>query len=165
MDVAPKKCGVKLDPPMLVLTYENASKKLRVRSMPLRNFTKNSNIPRFATELKNNPRHKQYLEHVSKFQIEKLLKIVQEVLRGSSLNESLDITKKEYEIDPNEDLNKLDDEDLQRKKTAMNNSYEMNRRKPGDPDYQYDIEVEFPAMKNEGIETSAWDSGSDLSDF
>ncbi|XP_071949572.1 centrosomal protein of 19 kDa-like [Antedon mediterranea] len=165
MEVTPKKCGVRVEPPMLILKYENSSKKLRERIMPLRNFNKNTNITCFTTELKNNPRHKQYLQHVSEFQIEKLLRIIQAVLHGSSLEESLATAKKQYEIDPEEDLNKLDDDDLKKKKTAMNDSYEKNRKKPGDPDFQYDVEVEFPAMENRGIETSAWDSDSDLSDF
>lgn len=41
------------------------------------------------------------------------------------------------------DLNKVDPEDLNKAKAQMNNVFEMNRLKPGDPGYVYEIEKEF----------------------
>lgn len=40
-------------------------------------------------------------------------------------------------------MNKVDPEDLNKAKAQMNNVFEMNRLKPGDPGYVYEIEKEF----------------------
>lgn len=68
-----KKCGVRFQPPAMILIYENeAEGKSRQRIMPVRNFSKFSDCTRAAEQLKNNPRHKSYLEQVSLKQLEKL---------------------------------------------------------------------------------------------
>lgn len=67
-----KKCGVRFQPPAMILIYENeAEGKSRQRIMPVRNFSKFSDYTRAAEQLKNNPRHKSYLEQVSLEQLEK----------------------------------------------------------------------------------------------
>lgn len=59
-----------------------------------------------------------------------------------------------------EDLNKLDDYELDKRKAAMDEDFEKNRLRPGDVDYVYDKEVEF----NEGKIESGWDDEDDYSD-
>lgn len=59
-----------------------------------------------------------------------------------------------------EDLNKLDDYELDKRKAAMDEDFEKNRLRPGDADYVYDKEVEF----NEGKIESGWDDEDDYSD-
>jgi hypothetical protein len=39
------------------------------------------------------------------------------------------------------DLNKLDDEDLKKRKAQMNITFEKNRKLPGDPGFKYDVQV------------------------
>ena len=46
-------------------------------------------------------------------------------------------------IDPEEDLNKVDEELLASKKAIMNDTFERHAIKPGDPNFTYDIEVNF----------------------
>lgn len=48
---------------------------------------------------------------------------------------------------------------LLRKKTVMNEQYEINLIRPGDPNFRYDLPVDFPEQR----ETSEWDS--DMSEF
>ncbi|XP_033637942.1 centrosomal protein of 19 kDa-like [Asterias rubens] len=159
MSVTPKKCAIRVDPPTLILTYtDDSTGKVRQRSMPLRNFTKRSGVDRFVNELKTNPRHKKYLENVSAAQIAKLLKIIKERQSGLSMEASVDKVKKELSVDPEEDLNKLDDDALEQKKHIMDKTFEKNRKKPGDEDFQYDIDVDFG---DGGIECSGWDSGEE----
>lgn len=43
--------------------------------------------------------------------------------------------------DSEEDLNKLDDDELQKKKAHMDVGFEKNKKRPGDVGYQYDIQV------------------------
>ncbi len=159
--ITPKKCGVRVDPPTLILTYviEETGKK-RQRSMPIRNFTKRSGITRVAEELCNNPRHRKYLENVKQSQVERLLQIIQEKLKGLSIDEAVEKAKGERTIDPDEDLNRLDDDSLKKKKAVMDETFEQNRKKPGDADFEYEVEVDFD-KDGPPIESSGWDSDND----
>ena len=47
------------------------------------------------------------------------------------------------DINPDEDLNKLDDEELARVKKEMDLEFEKNRIKPDDPDFEYDKPRDF----------------------
>ena len=58
-------------------------------------------------------------------------------------------------VDPDEDLNKLDDAMLNRKKEIMDASFEKNCKKRNDPDFKYDVEVDF---EQGAIESCEWDS-------
>ncbi|XP_072034711.1 centrosomal protein of 19 kDa-like [Amphiura filiformis] len=160
MSITPKKCGVRVDPPTLILTYINeATGKKRQRSMPIRNFTKRSGVTRVAEDLCTNPRHKKYLENIKQSQVEKLLQIIQERLKGLSMDETLEKVKGERSIDPEEDLNQLDDDALNKKKEVMDETFEKNRKKPGDNDFEYEVEVDFD-KEGPPIE-SGWDSEND----
>lgn len=153
----PQKCGIRFKPPAIVLTYEvKSTGKVHCRIMPLRKFTKNSGITRVAEELKNNPRHKDYLDRVPLHQLERLVTIIQDHLKGSSLEDTIKKTKELDHIDPNEDLNKVDPHVLQKKKAIMDETFENNRKRIGDEDFVYDKEVDFE--QGAKIETCEWDS-------
>lgn len=106
-----------------------------------------------AERLKNHPRHKAYLEGVSQSQLEKLHIILRDHLQGLSLEHSLT----SFNLDPDEDLNKLDDDRLARKKNQMDEVYEKNRRHRDDPDFVYDLEKDFTTTR----EKCSWDDDSD----
>ena len=53
----------------------------------------------------------------------------------------------------------VDEEVLKRKKAIMAASFAKHSKKIGDPDFQYDIEVDFDAGGT--IESCDWDSGDD----
>ncbi|XP_039985632.1 centrosomal protein of 19 kDa isoform X3 [Xiphias gladius] len=107
-----------------------------------------------AELLKNHPRHRDYLQGVSQSQLEKLHIILRDHMQGFSLEHSL----ASFHLDPNEDLNKLDDEELARKKGQMDELFEKNCRRKDDPNFVYDLEVDFskPAQ-----EKCSWDDESD----
>lgn len=105
-----------------------------------------------AERLKNNPRHRDYLEGVSQSQLERLHIILRDHLEGLSLEHSL----ASFQLDPNQDLNKLGDEELARKKGEMDRLFEKNRRRKDDPDFVYDLEVDFTSK-----EKCSWDEESD----
>ena len=56
--------------------------------------------------------------------IEKMLRILQEVMKGNSVEESADRVNEEFTINPSEDLNKLSDEQLVKKK-KVNNYFDL----------------------------------------
>jgi len=115
-----KKCGVKFDPPCIVISYQTGENgKLRRRSMPVRNFTKNSNIDKAAEELRSNPRHAQFLSALPKSQLERLITIISDKMKGMSLEASLARNNDMDRMDPDEDLNKVDPEVLKRKKSEF----------------------------------------------
>uniref|UniRef100_A0A8D0L9R7 Centrosomal protein of 19 kDa n=1 Tax=Sphenodon punctatus TaxID=8508 RepID=A0A8D0L9R7_SPHPU len=155
-----KKCGIQFQPPSIILIYEDkASTRVRQRIMPIRNFSKFSDCSRAAEELKNNPRHKAYLTRVSLQQLQKLYSLLRGHLRGQSLVQSLEKIQQEETVNPEEDLNKLDDKELARKKSIMDELFEKNRKKKNDPDFIYNVEVAFP--QNERLESCGWDAESD----
>lgn len=112
---------------------------------------------RAAEQLKNNPRHKSYLEQVSLKQLEKLFSLLRGYLQGQSLAETMEQIQRETTIDPEEDLNKLDDKELAKRKSIMDELFEKNQKRKDDPSFVYDVEVEFP--QDEQLSCS-WDTES-----
>lgn len=155
-----KKCGIRFQPPSVILIYEDKNKdRARQRIMPIRNFSKFSDCSRAAEQLKNNPRHKAYLQGVSLRQLQKLYSLLRCHLQGKSLAQSLEQIQQEETIDPEEDLNKLDDKELAKRKSIMDELFEKNRKKKDDPDFTYNVEVEFP--QDDQLESCGWDAESD----
>lgn len=154
-----KKCGIRFQPPAIILIYESEMKgKNRQRIMPVRNFSKFSDCNQAAEQLKNNPRHKSYLEQVSLRQLERLFSFLRGYLSGQSLAETMEQIRRETTIDPEEDLNKLDDKELAKRKSIMDELFEKNQKKKDDPNFVYDIEVEFP--QDEQLQSCGWDTES-----
>ncbi|OQR72214.1 centrosomal protein of 19 kDa-like [Tropilaelaps mercedesae] len=148
--------------PKLVVIFEKSEKALaisskkryRKKTMPIRGLYRHSDLKLIATEM---CKKHAILTQLSRLQVEKLLAIVQETLKGASVAEAIRTATQKYTLDPDEDLNRLDDKTLQVKKQLMSESFEKNALKPGDPGFQYDVEVDF-----NNFETSAgWDSDSD----
>lgn len=113
---------------------------------------------RAAEQLKNNPRHKSYLEQVSLKQLEKLFVFLRGSLQGQSLAETMEQIRRETTVDPEEDLNKLDDKELAKRKSIMNEVFEKNQKRKDDPSFVYDVEVDFP--RDEQLLSCSWDTAS-----
>ncbi|XP_034529162.1 centrosomal protein of 19 kDa [Notolabrus celidotus] len=155
MSFEAKRCGVQFSPPSIVLIYQHKDEnKLRKRIIPVRHFFKHSDCSTAAEKLKNNPRHRAYLDSVPCSQLEKLHVILKDHMKGFSLEHSLS----SYRLDPEEDLNKLDDKELARKKGQMDGLFEKNRRHKDDPDFVYDVEKDFTKSTQEKC---SWDEESD----
>lgn len=155
MSFEAKRCGVQFSPPSIVLIYQHkGTKKVRKRIIPVRHFFKHSDCSTAAEKLKNNPRHRAYLDSVTCSQLEKLHVILQDHMKGFTLEHSL----ASFHLDPEEDLNKLDDEELARKKGQMDELFEKNRRHRDDPDFVYDLETDFTKTAQERC---SWDEESD----
>lgn len=73
--------------------------------------------------------------------------------------QSLEQVQREEAIDPEEDMNKLDDKELAKRKSIMDELFEKNRKKKDDPDFVYNVEVVFP--QDEQVESCGWDAESD----
>ncbi|XP_053368972.1 centrosomal protein of 19 kDa [Clarias gariepinus] len=158
MQIIAKQCGIKFDPPSVILIYENKqTNKLRKRVMPVRSFSQYSDCGRAAERLKHHPRHGHYLDSVSLEQLVRLHTVLRDHLRGLSVEESL--KGQHHSHTPEEDLNKLSDEELNRHKTQMDVLFELNRRHKNDPDFVYDLEVEFP--ETSARETCSWDQSDE----
>ncbi|KAI5101121.1 centrosomal protein of 19 kDa, partial [Silurus meridionalis] len=158
MPIIAKQCGIKFDPPSVVLIYENEhTNKLRKRVMPVRSFSQFSDCSRAAERLKHHPRHGRYLDSVSLEQLVRLHTVLRDHLRGLSVEASL---REQHRAQAHEeDLNKLGDEELNRCKAQMDVLFEVNRRHKDDPDFVYDLEVEFP--ENSVRETCSWDQSDE----
>lgn len=91
-------------------------------------------------------------------QLEKLFSFLRGYLWGQSLAETMEQIQRETTIDPEEDLNKLDDKELAKRKSIMDELFEKNQKKKDDPNFVYDLEVEFP--QDEQLQSCGWDTES-----
>lgn len=73
-------------------------------------------------------------------------------MKGHDLEWSLLKVEKEYDVNPEEDLNKLDNEELKKKKAIMDIAFNKGRIRPGDSKFEYDKRVDFVSDK-----PSDWD--------
>jgi len=147
----PKKLGILFSPPTLILLYKTQSncKKL---SMPIRELSVTSDCSVLASRLQ--ARHKKQLSSVNIIAIEKMIRLIQEVIKGHDKSAALEIVSKEYLLNPDEDLNRLNDKELKRRKAIMDLNFKKNNIDKDHPDFVYDKEVDFSGEKK----TSGWDS-------
>ena len=166
---APKKCGIRYEPPTLVLEYVVvATGKLHRRCMPLRDVNAGSIPETVARKFKNNPKHGKYLEKISQEKLTRILGKCIKYMKGAAAIGSNKPTRLNLEDDfgdnPGDmDMNKLNDSELQFEKAKMNKDFLSKQIKPGDPDYEYDKEVDFGSGKLGAVECD-WDE-SENSDF
>ena len=165
--VTPKKCCVKYDPPTLILYYETSIKNVRKRSIPIKDLP----LKEGDLILKGlfEGHHKPYLEKFNRDQIIRVMNVLIEKNDGIKISEqktsnnNSSLTGIDFE---NDNLNQLDDNKLNEVKTLMNGSFEQNQVKPGDQNWQYNIEVDFDKGANNGetgvIESAEWDDESDM---
>ncbi|TRY91909.1 hypothetical protein DNTS_029627 [Danionella cerebrum] len=185
MSLEAKRCGVKFSPPSIIIIYENTgSGEKRKRTIPVRNFSLLSDCRRAAEHLKLHPHHQVYLQRVSEAQLEKLYLLLQDHLKGLSLKEN-NQEQQEDELEHHdplepkleevnhtsgsnqdsdvvssvEDLNQLSDGELQRRKDQMDELFQRNRRRQGDPGFVYDLQVDFPEGSTK--ESCSWDEEED----
>lgn len=177
MDIKPKKCCVRYDPPTLILYYEiNSSGKLHRRSIPLRDVDfEETNETEILENLMKTPHHSKYIEEFNHDQLKRIVKKLVE--KNGGLNINLNEPNDNEPTSPiksrkilstldieNDDLNKLPDEDLNIVKNEMNETFTKNQVKPGDGEWKYDNEIEFNTGLGQ-IESSAWDDDDDDSDM
>ena len=156
----PKKLGLVLKPPSLVLLYESGGKRLRKRSLPLRFPLKASTDPRAkAEELKL--RHLSFLERVPTVIVTKLISIAQEVQGGRTLEDSIDLVTARFTLDKDKDLNRVSQIELSRQKDLMELSFLSHAVDSKHPAFIYDKQVEF----NQPSTRSNWDDDQDDDDW
>ncbi|KAL7644862.1 UNVERIFIED_CONTAM: hypothetical protein RMT77_004679 [Armadillidium vulgare] len=153
------KLGVRCHPPAITLLYKEDEKK-RLRVMPVRFLNKTGTVDYMTEDLTE--RHKEILSQVPKLKLEKMLRILQEVQKGSPVEKASDLVRQQYMIDPNQDLNKLTEEELTTKKKLMETSFLKNQVKKGDEGFQYDIQVNFD---KEEKTKAGWDSEDNEDEF
>ena len=154
MSVKVTKIGVNFSGPSLVLLYEFGG-VTRKRDMPLRDLNRDSDCSAIVKRLKL--RHSKYLESVSDIKLEKLILLARENKRGNTLQDGLENVKKELQIDPDQDLNKLGDKDLKRQKQIMDLTFDKNSIGKDHPDFIYDKQVQFQPAS--GVKAD-WDDDS-----
>ena len=80
--------------------------------------------------------------HVFFFTVFNVIKrVLQETMKGKSVQEALEAIKTEFSLNLEEDMNKLSDRELQRRKELMDLNFQKNQIKAGDPDFVYDKQV------------------------
>lgn len=156
-----QKLGVQFQPATIYLFYTDLrTKKFRRRTVLLPDFTGKTDINEYAKGLHNNRVTKNYnlFRFVDLRRLERLLFVLKEGQTGKLTKEQIEEKLKRFDgIDENEDLNKLDDEELKHKKLIMNEVFEKNRVDPHSKDFVYDVVVDFEPT-SEKNDLSDWDS-------
>jgi len=151
-NIVVKKVGVVYKPPALVILYKEKV-QYKKRTMPIRDLTVHTDCYTTAQRIK--ARHKRFLAGVNPVRLEKLIRLAQEVsLKGSDPTSALKVVRSEFEVDPSENLNKLSDKELKRRKDIMDLTFAKNSIGAEHPDFVYDKEVEFEGDKV----ANEWDS-------
>lgn len=155
-DLQAKKIGVIFNPPTLLLLYKIGNKYKKL-CMPVRELSVTSDCSVLAARLQ--ARHKKQMSTINIISIERMIRLIQEVMKGHSKSAALDIVASEYQLNPDEDLNTLTDKQLNRRKAIMDLNFKKNNIDKDHPDYVYDKEVVFEGEKK----TSNWDTSDEES--
>jgi centrosomal protein CEP19 len=160
-----QKMGVRFKPPTIFLFYTDTSTgKFRRRTVPLDDFTKNTNIIDYAQALHNDKttRNRNLFRHIPLRRVERLLFVLKEGLTTNISKGEIEKKLRQFDhVDANEDLNKLDDDTLKHKKHIMDETYEKNLVDPSSKDFVYDVAVDFEQPVDEQQE-SEWDSNDEV---
>mmetsp|Transcript_80678 Transcript_80678/g.250410 ORF Transcript_80678/g.250410 Transcript_80678/m.250410 type:complete len:199 (+) Transcript_80678:68-664(+) len=175
-DVCPKRFGLNYDPPSIILEYLQVSTgKLFHRRIGLRRLRANSDPARVAEKLRQKNRALLAEDRVSFEQIVSLVTRLQEgPLKREDPQKDKAIARKgtdaRIDVVPGIDnrlenvdyhqmnLNKLTPEEVLEHKARMDVAFFKNQKKPGDPGYVYDVQVDFEADGDD----NDWDSEEDL---
>lgn len=171
-DVCPKRFGLNYDPPSIILEYSQISTgKLFHRRIGLRRLRVSSDPARVAEKLRQKNRALLAEDRVSFDQIVSLVTRLQEDLAHRDTAASADkalggekvgaaIGNRAERIDYHTaNLNKLSPEEVLKHKAQMDVVFYKNQKKPGDPDFVYDVQVDFEA---DASAPNDWDSEEDL---
>ncbi|ESN92367.1 hypothetical protein HELRODRAFT_89579 [Helobdella robusta] len=160
-----EKCGIKFSPASIVITYKGVERKerLRIRIVPVRNINSQSTARGIVENLKLSSSYKNLVEKIPIQQLENLIQMLIDSKKNIDKKEIISKARKMMEIDPNEDLNKVDEDVLIMKKALMNETYEKNLIKPGDENFKYDVVLQMES--DQKLETHEWDESSDLDPF
>ncbi|CAF0862809.1 unnamed protein product [Adineta ricciae] len=157
-----QKMGVRFKPPTIFLFYTDTSTgKFRRRTVQLDDFTKTTKINDYAQELHDDKRTKSrnLFRHIPLRRIERLLFVLKEGLTSNISKNEIEKKLRQFdEIDSDEDLNKLDDDELKHKKLIMDETFKKNYVDPSSKDYVYDVAVDFEQPEGGDQHASEWDS-------
>ncbi len=152
-DYMPKRFGISYKPPQIVVECQKLSNnKLYHHKIKLHKFSSNTKISEIIDDMYK--RHNVYLNHkkVNKAQIIQIVEKLREKLKNENEEKNKNDVKIVYNI-KNENLNKLNKEELDQKKKEMDVFYEQNNIKKTDKNFQYDVRKDF--NNNEGL--ADWD--------
>lgn len=155
-DYVPKRFGICYDPPQIILEYLKPSKnKLYHHKIKMGKYS-GTKTHEIIDELYN--KHGSYLNN-TKINKVKVIQLVEKLKDKFAKKEDAKVSDDEQiDIDPNENLNKLSDIELHKKKKEMDKIYDKNFIKKDDKNFQYDIRKDFKADENGEI----WDEDEDL---
>ena len=131
----PEKLALKLEPPTLMMQYRDVSGKRRTRTVKLTADLAQADPEKVVGKIcKSIPLASENAK--LKNQVRRLVAKLQEHTRKET------------------NLNKLGDEEVAAAKAAMDVEFEKNRKRPDDPDFVYDVQVDFEPADDLG---NSWD--------
>ncbi len=99
--ITPIKLGIKFSPPYLILVYRDKS-KLRSRQIPVKNVDILTDVHMYAENFKLDQKYRKFFDKIPVNRLIKLIFMIQDNMKGYTLEESLERTKK-FEENKNDD--------------------------------------------------------------
>ena len=161
--IRPVRFALKYSPAQIVLHYEDLkyNNKLRQKRMSLEQIDNNSSSNMSVNQLQQSllKNYRKYLSP-SLISLNQLLRLLNNLISANRAKQNTvdlgglygNLTEDNY--DEEDDLNRVSESELARKKDEMSLEFEKRRIKPTDENYVYDKRVEFDQKH---AEPSDWD--------
>ncbi len=92
-NITPIKIGIKFNPASLILVYRDKT-KLRSRQIPVKDVDILTEVYKYSENFKLDPKYRKYFDKIPVNRLAKLIFIIQDNMKGYTLEESLERTKK-----------------------------------------------------------------------
>eukprot|EP00474_Spongospora_subterranea_P002743 CRZ03201.1 hypothetical protein [Spongospora subterranea] len=140
--IAPLQIAARFSPPSIALLYMD----MNTHKRKIRQISSSELADIFTRDGIANLLQKRYRKYFDRVEIGQINSIIEQLIEKSATKSDPD------GLTLDEDLNKVAPEILIAAKRSMNESYEQNRKQPGDADFQYDVQKTFQPTG-----TSNWD--------
>jgi centrosomal protein CEP19 len=92
-NITPIKIGIKFNPASLILVYRDKT-KLRSRQIPVKDVDILTEVYKYSENFKLDPKYRKYFDKIPVNRLAKLIFIIQDNMKGYTLEESLERSKK-----------------------------------------------------------------------
>lgn len=92
-NITPIKIGIKFNPATLILVYRDKT-KLRSRQIPVKDVDILTEVYKYSENFKLDPKYRKYFDKIPVNRLAKLIFIIQDNMKGYTLEESLERSKK-----------------------------------------------------------------------
>ncbi|GHP08489.1 centrosomal protein of 19 kDa [Pycnococcus provasolii] len=144
-----EKFALVFEPPTVIVQYraqDTGKRRLRKLRLDAKTVVATPSVEALTQKILRSLPKKLDLATVKSEQVQRLVQRLVDKCRGNTTTTAV--------VNASVDYNKLGDDDVAAVKKAMDVDFEKNRKRPGDEDFVYDVQVEFDPTDDLG---NSWD--------